>query len=529
MAADFNPYHVWLSIPPEEQPPNLYRLLGLRLFETHSDVIDNAADRQTAHLRTFQSGKHGELTQRLLNEVAAARVCLLDGKKRAAYDEQLRANLAAETPAAPAFGAASQAASGSAIQRQPPRRPTAAVGAASAVESQQPADPWDDLLGKPDMQSPTGVGEKSAAANRGAKNRNFAVVAAVALVALAGIGLFLLKGSSSDGTLVFDWPADYRADTTVSVNGTPQTIPASGPWEYRYPAGSHRIVAEHLAYKLDTHVDVAAGSQQSIPADWKPKALLVLNWPRELRSGAELKIDGRIQTISQHDPIEVAIEPGRRVIQITGRGFDPIHTTATVAADGRESVSIAATPTTAKLVFDWPADERKNSELTVDGRSQTIAASADSAPIELTVAPGRHVVRIARTGFEPFNQDVELSAGANRAIKPTWTSEKKAAPAVADTPLPVEVAPQPAKKLPIPAAAEQEKIAKELNELYKTSRPGAKDSAKAQELYDVAAKDGSSPAERYMLLIKGSEIAAAAGDLNLSLSGIDTLDADYAV
>ena len=527
MAADFNPYHVWLSIPPEEQPPNLYRLLGLRLFETNGDVIDNAADRQTAHLRTFQSGKHGELTQQLLNELAAARVCLLDAKKRAAYDEQLRAKLAAS-----AAGAASQAASGSGIRRQPPRRPAAAVSAASAVESQQPADPWDDLLGKPDVQSPTGVGgmsAMSAAANHRAKNRNIAVVAAAALAALAGIGLFLLKGSSSDGTLVFDWPADYRADTTISIDGTPQTIPASGPWEYRYPAGSHRIVAEHLAYKLDTNVDLVAGSQQSVPADWKPKAVLVLNWPLELRSGAELKIDGRTQAISQHDPMEVAIEPGRHTIQITGRGFDPIHTTATVAADGRESVSIVATPTTAKLVFDWPADERKDAELILDGRSQAIAAGSDSAPIELTVAPGRHVVRIARTGFEPFDQTVELSAGTNREIKPTWTPEKKAAPTVADTPVPADVAPQPAKKLPIPAAAEQEKIAKQLNELYKTSRPGAKDPAKAQELYDVAAKDGSSPAERYMLLMKGAEIAAAAGDLNLSLSGIDTLDAGYAV
>ena len=213
-------------------------------------------------------------------------------------------------------------------------------------------------------------------------------IAAAALAALAGIGLFLLKGSSSDGTLVFDWPADNRADTTISIDGTPQTIPASGPWEYRYPAGSHRIVAEHLAYKLDTNVDLVAGSQQSVPADWKPKAVLVLNWPLELRSGAELKIDGRTQAISQHEPIEVAIEPGRHTIQITGRGFDPINTTATVAADGRESVSIVATPTTAKLVFDWPADERKNAELILDGRSQAIAAGADSAPIELTLCQG---------------------------------------------------------------------------------------------------------------------------------------------
>ena len=101
MPDDFNPYHVWLSIRPEEQPPNHYRLLGLQLFETNADVIDSAADRQMAHLRTFQSGKHGDLTQRLLNEVAAARICLLDPKKRAAYDQQLRAKMPAATLIAP--------------------------------------------------------------------------------------------------------------------------------------------------------------------------------------------------------------------------------------------------------------------------------------------------------------------------------------------------------------------------------------------------------------------------------------------
>ena len=45
----------------------------------------------------------------------------------------------------------------------------------------------------------------------------------------------------------------------------------------------------------------------------------------------------------------------------------------------------------------------------------------------------------------------------------------------------------------------------------------------------MAAKDAGSPAERYMLLMKGAEIAALAGDLSLSLQGIDTLDADYEI
>ncbi len=30
---NFDPYHKWLGIPPDEQPANHYRLLGLELFE----------------------------------------------------------------------------------------------------------------------------------------------------------------------------------------------------------------------------------------------------------------------------------------------------------------------------------------------------------------------------------------------------------------------------------------------------------------------------------------------------------------
>ena len=82
MSEAFNPYHAWLGIPPEEQPPNHYRLLGVALFEVQAEVIDTAADRQMAHLRTFQCGKHSALSQRLLNEVSAARLCLLNSAKR---------------------------------------------------------------------------------------------------------------------------------------------------------------------------------------------------------------------------------------------------------------------------------------------------------------------------------------------------------------------------------------------------------------------------------------------------------------
>ena len=90
----FDPYHVWLGIPPQEQPPNCYRLLGIPAFEDNAEVISSAADRQMAHLRTFQSGKYSEQSQKLLNEVAGAKVRLLKPAAKKAYDAELRQKLA---------------------------------------------------------------------------------------------------------------------------------------------------------------------------------------------------------------------------------------------------------------------------------------------------------------------------------------------------------------------------------------------------------------------------------------------------
>jgi len=100
----FDPYHKWLGIAPKDQPPNHYRLLGVDLFESDPEVIDAAANRQMAYLQQRATGKHAALSQKLLNEVAAARVCLLNPEKKADYDAVLReesgvADATSSTPA----------------------------------------------------------------------------------------------------------------------------------------------------------------------------------------------------------------------------------------------------------------------------------------------------------------------------------------------------------------------------------------------------------------------------------------------
>lgn len=85
-----DPYYTWLGIPPEDQPPHHYRLLGLPEFESEREVIRNAADRQMSFVKDQALGEHLKLSQRILKELAAARATLLNAEKKRAYDAELR-------------------------------------------------------------------------------------------------------------------------------------------------------------------------------------------------------------------------------------------------------------------------------------------------------------------------------------------------------------------------------------------------------------------------------------------------------
>jgi hypothetical protein len=100
-AENFDPYYTWLGIRPEEQPPDHYRLIGLKQFEDNLDVIANAMDRQMQFLRSMQVGKRSAQSQKLLNEISAAGGCLLDSARKSAYDKELKAKEAARAKPAP--------------------------------------------------------------------------------------------------------------------------------------------------------------------------------------------------------------------------------------------------------------------------------------------------------------------------------------------------------------------------------------------------------------------------------------------
>lgn len=98
MSEAFDPYSQWLGIQPHEMPVDHYRLLGVARFEPDVTVIAAAADARMAHLRTFQTGPRGTYTQRLLNEISTARICLLNPNTKLSYDQMLEGLLQASMP-----------------------------------------------------------------------------------------------------------------------------------------------------------------------------------------------------------------------------------------------------------------------------------------------------------------------------------------------------------------------------------------------------------------------------------------------
>jgi tetratricopeptide (TPR) repeat protein len=96
MTAKFDPYHRWLGIPADEQPPNNYRLLGIKLFEADQEVIAAAAVQRMNFVRKFQRGEHTAVSQQIFKEVADAWACLLNPAAKQAYDARLKAKVEAE-------------------------------------------------------------------------------------------------------------------------------------------------------------------------------------------------------------------------------------------------------------------------------------------------------------------------------------------------------------------------------------------------------------------------------------------------
>lgn len=99
MAVDF--YTKWLDVLPGPRPPDYYTLLGVEAFCGDLDAIEAATRRQLTRLDDFALHPNRETrdaVQNMMNEVARARVDLVNPGRRLDYDRRLAAQLGVSPP-----------------------------------------------------------------------------------------------------------------------------------------------------------------------------------------------------------------------------------------------------------------------------------------------------------------------------------------------------------------------------------------------------------------------------------------------
>ncbi|MEX2213488.1 MAG: WD40 repeat domain-containing protein [Phycisphaeraceae bacterium] len=96
-------YTQWLKLPVGERPPDHYTLLGLLHFCEDSERIEQASHERLERLDRYALSPDAASRadcQRMMNEVAQARVVLKDAGRRFAYDVELAAKLGVAPPQA---------------------------------------------------------------------------------------------------------------------------------------------------------------------------------------------------------------------------------------------------------------------------------------------------------------------------------------------------------------------------------------------------------------------------------------------
>jgi WD40 repeat protein len=250
----FDPYRLWLGIPPEDQPPNHYRLLGLSAFEADADVIVDAVERQVRHISHYKQSDHAEEVRKLLGELQVAEAVLLSPNRKAAYDQALRSKLGraptAAPPPAPPIGAPAAA------RRVPVRQP-AAIPAESQPVTAAAIGPLEDLTGGMDASRRTRRTSKSDGKRSHAPlwTRPVVLLAlAACLLGLAGAGYWFSAGgdpprsaAQSTGTAEISNPSPIEATVKpASAAGDAPTAanpPAPQPADSFQLAGSESDTA----------------------------------------------------------------------------------------------------------------------------------------------------------------------------------------------------------------------------------------------------------------------------------------------
>lgn len=387
MSDAFDPYHKWLGIPPAEQPPNHYRLLGIATFESDGDVIDAAAEQRMTFLQNIAQGPQLEHSQRLLNEVAAARLCLLNAEKKASYDAGLQSAQTAvatdpDTPSAGDFDFLNAATATS----QP-----VADGNATTVDfpdfpdfsgiAETDADAVPDFGGLTDSDGTDDVPDFSQFVEPSSDNEK--------------------PGINPEASTPAPPPVTPPANKPQPPPIAPPSMPAPAPSE----APDFSGVAETVVGEIP---DFSAASASPAPPVVTPQAAPPPQPAGEEGAGDE---SGSFLDKIKQLPTWSLMVGGSSIAAI-------LALVIVLLVRGKSERKELIKANQAKLIIDWPLDERDGAYLEIDDEEKKID---DTRELEFRLKAGeKHRIRIEREGFRTISQTVPFEKGQIKRLKLNW-------------------------------------------------------------------------------------------------------------
>ncbi|MEI8376428.1 MAG: SUMF1/EgtB/PvdO family nonheme iron enzyme [Planctomycetota bacterium] len=528
--ADLDPYHQWLAIPLKDQPPNHYRILGVELFESNTDVIAHAADKQMSHIRSFQTGKHSNLSQKLLNEIATAKICLLNPEKKDVYDQKLRQQAAPVAPAAHAPPVAPSPVAPS---------PVAALQTGELDFLEAPAiAPKATLRAKPKQSSDKnqiwiGLGAAVVLAMVVAFNlgRNGKDVASTNEPSPSTVAP--TKPGSKPQPKVEPKPVPQRKPTpepTPEPQAEPQSEPDAKPKEGGGVPEAGVVEKERVGFEKDRVKsvylatlpcqEVRIGDSIHTAAAFNGKTSPNILWARTPGSNTfshiSYSLNGQFRALRGGVGIADSAK-GQQigtplVFRIVGDG-KPLWQSKQIGIAGvSESFNLSVVRVKILDLFvDCPGPERSDHGLWIEPEVESKPPSSPEEPTELIPPP------LIVTESETNQPPKETSPVETRKEPPTVVAEPNAEPV------------KPKEKPPAPAKAEQEKALTTIREIYKDDYRAADQVAFAKKLIQKADESKDDLVARFVLLREAKSAAVRGNNSKLAFEVLDMLAEEYDV
>lgn len=400
MSTEFDPYHKWLGIPPANQPANHYQLLGIAEFETDREVIGAAADRQMAHLRTKSSGAHGDLSQKLLNEVAQAKVVLLNDDKREAYNQTLKG---------------------------PPIAPPAISDAPPAPPQQMPeiGDATPSITPEINTQSGGGIqidaaknkphANKARTGPRSGSRKNILIIQntiAIGLAIVALISLWLLypviagngDGNDNDNQNAKNTNDDKPKNDGGNKNGTTN---GQGNRDQNNKTDNGKT-----------------NQQQNTGNGTKQKAKIFVDLRATKGEVISVVANHQQLSVSNDGHYTLEVDPGNVRVALKRDGFETVSQQFDLKPGQTDSWSPRWKPSSS-IVINSDGDDI---DVTIDDASimpSDIKDRADGSK-QIFVVPGEHDVQIKRDGHEDISQALTLRDKEDLFLEINWTKKTSA-------------------------------------------------------------------------------------------------------